>query len=205
MTSIRLKIRNNWKLQLAMILSVSILLGFFTWTIVNWVNTSVFQPQFFQFYALSVEQSSTVAISPIVVNHSATTFTTVFYSSSFNGTLYMLVFEVPASSHLPVSSQSPVSFPPYHVYYQNGTEAKSITGNVTICSIYPVTVLFGLLTCPSSSTLFVGNTTLYHVQPNTPLTVTIQKPIGIIIVWYIYNASGTLYRVGYSYTFGETK
>jgi len=193
------RIRNSLKLQLTIMISVSVLLGLFAWTMINWINTS-FQSQFFQVYALSLEQSSTVAISPIVVNHSVATFTTVFYSSCFNGTLYVLVFEVPVSSHLPISSQSPVPFPSYHVYYQNGTEAKPITRDVTICSIYPVTMLSGQLTCPSSSTLFVGNATLYQVQSNTPLTVTIQKPTGIIIVWYIYNASGTLYRIGYTFT-----
>jgi len=125
-----------------------------------------------------------VKISPIISHYGNTTFNVSLYSSTYNGTLYLLVFG---------------NVMTYHVYY-NGKPAQEITVNDTIYGIKPGDT--NSFYTPAQYPLIEGQFVLYKVPTNTTLIIDVENgtPINTLTVWFVYNYSNNLYRVAYTET-----
>jgi len=137
---------------------------------------------------------SSVSLSGFEINGTNATFSTAFYTNSYSGYLYLVVYESPNPS------VSPSNFPLYHVYYGNTEAEEDKLNDAIIYGLYPV--YFPIIhtlenVCPYP--VFKGNITVYKVPVNTPITVVVQNytPNNHLIIWYIYNYNNLyLFRVG---------
>jgi len=149
--------------------------------------------------ASNLASSSSISASPMLIytssnGQSSGSFVTELYNPSFNGTLYILVFEAPSVAQPSVGFVTPTSSITYQVYSPNIIngrmyQAPSVTKSLTIYDV-------------NGKALFNGSVTLYQVNVGTPVTIDVvnPNPNDVIVVWYIVNEGGYYFRIGYAYT-----
>ena len=140
--------------------------------------------------ASNIASSSSLSVGPLLINSSnAGSLVVLLYNPAFNGTAYVLAFTAPSYLQPSAGVYTPSTFQPFSVYWPNGSKASAVQISSPIYDT-------------SGKILYSGQVTLYKVSFNTPLTIVINNvnPNDIVIIWFIVNEGGYLFRVGYTYT-----
>ena len=141
--------------------------------------------------ASNIASSSSLSVGPLLINSTTHegSLVVMLYNPAFNGTAYVLAFTAPSYLEPSAGVYVPSVFQPFSVYWPNSSKASAVQISSPIYDT-------------SGKILYSGQATLYRVNFNTPLTIVINNVNSndIVIIWFIVNEGGYLFRVGYTYT-----
>ncbi|ARM76824.1 hypothetical protein [Acidianus manzaensis] len=139
--------------------------------------------------ASNLASSSSVSVGPLIIGNGDTgSIVTELYNPSTSGTACIIAFVEPSYMEASAGVVTPSSTPSFTVYCPNGSQAST----TTLTKILDT----------NGRTLFQSEITAYKINFNTPVTININNvnPADIVIIWFIVNEGGYVFRIGYTYT-----
>lgn len=148
----------------------------------RWPTTTSFDISDWSAFNIS---SATLAYSSSVIKNGSTTMLATIVHSSYNGSLYLLIYLAPTSS------EPPVYYPNVTIVYGGGTAEKIVFGNTSIYE--PVDLRY-----ENPCVIFSGSVIMYKVIPNTQILILFPKNFsatGYAVIWYIYQDNDYLFQI----------